>query len=175
MKKLLGLSVAIMLGLTLVGCEDTMEDTKIEEPETKQEQQIEVEEQEVTEEVEDIFDEGEFNYYMTTNLTDEEYEKYFKEIEWTKDGHLREIEFDGHILMVTPHEKYNTRCELLLANGDYNNGEFVGPYIKTRDIAYTDLNGLINEGTHVKVKATIEEYDINAGYLKIDITEITAR
>ena len=41
MKKLLGLAVAMMLGLTLVGCEDTMEDTTIEEVETKQEEVVE--------------------------------------------------------------------------------------------------------------------------------------
>ena len=90
-------------------------------------------------------------------------------------GYSREIEFDGHILMVTPHEKWNTRCELLLGTGDYNNGSFTGPYIKTRDIGYTDLDGMTNEGYNVKVKATIEEYDMDAGYLKIQIKEITAR
>lgn len=185
MKKIFGIAVAIMLGINMIGCEDTMEDTIIEEPVTKQEEQNEVEEKEETieeeiveepeEEVEvDAFDEEEFKYYMTTNLQDAEYETYFESIKWIGDQ-PREIEFDGHILIVTPHEKWNTRCELLLANGDYNNGEFDGPYIKTRDIAYTELNGMINEGYNVRVKATIEKYDINAGYLKITIKEITAR
>ena len=175
MKKLFGMAVAMMLGLSMIGCEETMEDTMIEEPETKQEETIEVEEtEEETKEVIDIFDKEKFNYYMTTNLSDSEYEAYFSEIEWVGDN-KREIEFDGHILMVTPHEKWNTRCELLLATGDYNNGSFTGPYIKTRDIGYTDLDGMTNEGYNVKVKATIEEYDIDAGYLKIQIKEITAR
>lgn len=184
MKKLFGMAVAMMLGLSMIGCEETMEDTMIEEPETKQEETIEVEETDeaVEEEVVDepkeevvIFDEEKFNYYMTTNLTDDEYEAYFSEIKNDETGYSREIEFDGHILMVTPHEKWNTRCELLLATGDYNNGSFTGPYIKTRDIGYTDLDGMTNEGYNVKVKATIEEYDIDAGYLKIQIKEITAR
>ena len=184
MKKLFGMAVAMMLGLSMIGCEETMEDTMIEEPETKQEETIEVEEtdeaveEEVVDEPEEeivIFDEEKFNHYMTTNLTDDEYEAYFSEIKNDETGYSREIEFDGHILMVTPHEKWNTRCELLLATGDYNNGSFTGPYIKTRDIGYTDLDGMTNEGYNVKVKATIEEYDIDAGYLKIQIKEITAR
>lgn len=181
MKKLLGLAVAMMLGLTLVGCEDTMEDTTIEEVETKQEEVVEEPgetlEEEIVEEPEEeveVFDEEKLNHYMTTSLTDSEYEAYFNSIKWIGDQ-LREIEFDGHILMVTPHEKYNTRCELLLASGDYNNGEFTGPYVKTRDIGYTELNGLINEGYNVKVKATIDGYDVDAGYLVINIKAIEMR
>lgn len=185
MKKLFGLTIAVMLGLNMIGCEDTMEDTNMEQPETKQEQKVETKEQENTEKEEvveeqpeeevEVFDEEQFNYYMTTNLTDEEYKTYFESIEWDKDNNLRVIEFDGQILAVTPHEKYNTRCELLLATGDYTNGNFVGPYIKTRDIAYTQLNGMIEEGFNVRIKATIEEYDMDAGYLKIQIKEIEAR
>lgn len=175
MKKLFGITIAMMLGLNMIGCENTMEDTTIEETETKQEQTIEIEEKEVTEEVVDIFNEEEFNYYMTTNLTDEEYNKYFNEIILDNNGELREIEFNGQILMVTPHEKWNTRCELLLATGDYTDGNFTGPYIKTRDIGYTELNGLINPGCNVRVTATIEKYDIDSGWLKIQIKEIESR
>ena len=181
MKKLLGLAVAMMLGATLVGCEDTMDDTTIEEVETKQEEMVEESEEilednlaEEPEEEVEVFDTEKLNYYMTTNLTDSEYGGYFNSIKWDGDQ-PREIEFDGHILMVTPHEKYSTRCELLLASGDYNNGEFTGPYVKTRDIAYSELNGMINEGYNVKVKATIEEYDTNSGLLKISVKEITQR
>mgnify|MGYP003291735174 CR=1 FL=1 len=175
MKKLFGITIALMIGLSIVGCENTVEDTTINEVETKQEEIIEVEETEEIEEVVDVFDEEEFNYYMTTNLTDEEYEKYFSEIEWTEDGNLRVIEFDGQILMVTPHEKWNTRCELLLATGDYTDGNFTGPYIKTRDIGYTQLDGMINPGYNVKVTATIEEYDKDSGWLKITIETIEQR
>ena len=69
MKKLLGLAVAMMLGLTLVGCEDTMEDTTIEEVETKQEEMVEEHEEtlekEIVEEPEEeveIFDEEKLNF-----------------------------------------------------------------------------------------------------------------
>ena len=191
MKKIFGITIAMMLGLSMIGCEDTMDDTTIEEVEPTMEQQIEVEEETIEEEnieepeevveeeieeeiMEDIFNQDEFNYHMTTILTDEEYAEYFNSIQWIDDD-LREIEFDGHILAVTPHEKYSTRCELMLGTGDYNNGEFTGPYIKTRDIAYMNLNGMINEGYNVRVKATIEEYDMDRCYLKINIKEIEAR
>lgn len=184
MKKLFGITIAMMLGLSMIGCEETIENTKVEEPETKQEQQVEVEEKKETEEVKveepeeekvEKFDEEELNYYLTTNLPEEEYDKYFNGIILDNNGEVREIEFDGQILMVTPHEKWNTRCELMLATGDYTDGNFTGPYIKTRDIGYTELNGMINPGYNVKVKARIEEYDINSGWLKIDILEIESR
>lgn len=181
MKKLFGLAVAMMLGLTLVGCEDTMDDTTIEEVETKQEEMVEEPEEilednlvEEPEEEVEMFDTEKLNYYMTTNLTDSEYGGYFNNIKWIGDQ-PREIEFDGQILMVTPHEKYSTRCELLLASGDYTDGNFTGPYVKTRDIAYTQLNGMINEGYNVKVRATIDKYDTDSGLLIISVKEIKAR
>ena len=78
MKKLFGLTIAVMLGLNMIGCEDTMEDTNMEQPEIKQEQKVETKEQENTEKEVDVFDEEKFNYYMTTNLTDEEIIDQFK-------------------------------------------------------------------------------------------------
>ena len=88
MKKIFGVTIAVMLGLILIGCEDTMEDTNMEQPETKQEQKVETKEQENTEKEEvveeepkeevEVFDEKVLNHYMTTNLPDEEYKTYFE-------------------------------------------------------------------------------------------------
>ena len=146
---------------------DIVEEAAIEEPE---------EEVEVVEEQVDMFDYDALEYYLTTNLTDSEYKTYFESIEWV-DGtsELREIEFDAHIMFVNQSEKYKTRCELMLASGDYNeDGSFSGPYIKTRDIAYIDLEGA-HEGSNVRVRATIDGYDMDGGYLKITIRDITLR
>ena len=116
-----------------------------------------------------------FQTDISQSLTtvNEEYYEYFESIKWIEDETL-EIEFDAHVLYITPHEKYNTRCELLIASGDFNNGEFNGPYIKTRDIGYIELNG-IDEGTNVRIKAEIEKYDKDAGWLKIRIIDIESR
>ena len=148
--------------------EDIVEEAVIEEPEEEVEQ--------VVEEQVDMFDYDALEYYLTTNLTDAEYQAYFDEIAVDdKTLTVREIEFDAHIMFVNQSEKYKTRCELMLASGDYNeDGSFTGPYIKTRDIAYIDLEGA-HEGSNVRVRATIDGYDMDGGYLKITIRDITLR
>lgn len=178
MKKIFGVTIAVMLGLIMIGCEDTMEDTNMEQPETKQEQKVETKEQENTDEEEvEVFDEKVLNHYMTTNLPDEEYKTYFESIEWDENNNLRVIEFDGYIVTVFESEKYKTRSEIGLAVGDYDGNDvfnYQGITMMTRDIANDSIAGL-TPGTNVKVKATIEEYDMDAGYLKIQIKEIEAR
>ena len=178
MKKIFGVTIAVMLGLIMIGCEDTMEDTNMEQPETKQEQKVETKEQENTEkEVVEVFDEKVLNHYMTTNLPDEEYKTYFESIEWDENNNLRVIEFDGYIVTVFESEKYKTRSEIGLAVGDYDGNDrfnYQGVTMMSRDIANDSIAGL-TPGTNVKVKATIEEYDMDAGYLKIQIKEIEAR
>lgn len=148
--------------------EDIIEEAVIEEPEEEVEQ--------VVEEQVDMFDYDALEYYLTTNLTDSEYQAYFDEIAVDdKTLTVREIEFDAHIMFVNQSEKYKTRCELMLASGDYNeDGSFSGPYIKTRDIAYIDLEGA-HEGSNVRVRATIDGYDMDGGYLKITIRDIALR
>lgn len=148
--------------------EEIVEEAVIEEPEEEVEQ--------VVEEQVDMFDYDALEYYLTTNLTDSEYQAYFDEIAIDdKTLTVREIEFDAHIMFVNQSEKYKTRCELMLASGDYNeDGSFSGPYIKTRDIAYIDLEGA-HEGSNVRVRATIDGYDMDGGYLKITIKDITLR
>ena len=148
--------------------EEIVEEAAIEEPEEEVEQ--------VVEEQVDMFDYDALEYYLTTNLTDSEYQAYFDEIAIDdKTLTVREIEFDAHIMFVNQSEKYKTRCELMLASGDYNeDGSFSGPYIKTRDIAYIDLEGA-HEGSNVRVRATIDGYDMDGGYLKITIRDIALR
>lgn len=148
--------------------EEIVEEAVIEESEEEVEQ--------VVEEQVDMFDYDALEYYLTTNLTDSEYQAYFDEIAVDdKTLTVREIEFDAHIMFVNQSEKYKTRCELMLASGDYNeDGSFSGPYIKTRDIAYIDLDGA-HEGSNVRVRATIDGYDMDGGYLKITIRDITLR
>ena len=148
--------------------EEIVEEAVIEEPEEEVEQ--------VVEEQVDMFDYDALEYYLTTNLTDSEYQAYFDEIAIDdKTLTVREIEFDAHIMFVNQSEKYKTRCELMLASGDYNeDGSFSGPYIKTRDIAYIDLEGA-HEGSNVRVRATIDGYDRDGGYLKITSRDITLR
>ena len=192
---LLGLLMMSFVGLTIASVADDEEpvtntteiETVIEEPVEVEEIQEEIVEEAVIEEPEeeveqvveeqvDMFDYDALEYYLTTNLTDSEYQAYFDEIAVDdKTLTVREIEFDAHIMFVNQSEKYKTRCELMLASGDYNeDGSFSGPYIKTRDIAYIDLEGA-HEGSNVRVRATIDGYDMDGGYLKITIRDIALR
>ena len=192
---LLGLLMMSFVGLTIACVADDEEpvtnkteiETVIEEPVEVEEIQEEIVEEAVIEEPEeeveqvveeqvDMFDYDALEYYLTTNLTDSEYQAYFDEIAIDdKTLTVREIEFDAHIMFVNQSEKYKTRCELMLASGDYNeDGSFSGPYIKTRDIAYIDLDGA-HEGSNVRVRATIDGYDMDGGYLKITIRDIALR
>ena len=186
MKKLFGLTIALMLGLNIVGCESTVEDTnEVDTTQTKQEEQIEVNEIEETEEVEveeqieekvEEFDEEELNYYLTTFLPEEEYDKYFNSICDDENGYYgkRVIEFDASIDYVNRREGYDTRYELGLSSGDY--GKLDGPFIKVKDIGATHLgNGMIFGECNVRVKAAIDEYDPEYGWLLIDILEIETR
>lgn len=188
MKKLFGLTIALMLGLDVVGCDSTVEDTnETDTQQTKQEEKIEVEERKETEEVKveeqieekvEKFDEEELNYYLTTNLPEEEYDKYFNSICDDEDGYYgsRVIEFDASIDFVNRREGYDTRYELGLSTGDYSETEFNGPFIKEKDICMTDLtDGMIFGKCNVRVKAAIDEYDKEKGWLLIDILEIEAR
>lgn len=188
MKKLLGLAVAMMLGATLVGCEDTMEDTTIEEVETKQEEMVEepeVKEEIIKEEeepVEEIVEDKvitfenneEFKHFMTASLDGEEYENYFNN---TLENY-QEVEFDAYVVDIWNSEKYSTRSEIGLAAGDYDGNDvynYLGVTIVTRDIATYKIAGL-RPGTNVRVKALIEDYDLmHRGNLKIQVQEIEAR
>ena len=186
MKKLFGLTIALMLGLSVIGCESTEESINEENTtEPKQEEQIEVKEIEEPEEVEveeqieekvEEFDEEELNYYLTTFLPEEEYDKYFNSICDDENGYYgkRVIEFDASIDFVDKREGYDTRYELGLSSGDY--GKLDGPFIKVEDISMTNLeDGMIFGECNVRVKAAIDEYDKEKGWLLIDIIEITRR
>ncbi len=179
MKKLLGVTIAMMLGISMIGCESTEENNaKVEEPEVKQEERIEVEESETEkEEVVDNFDEEELKHYLTTNLSDEEYDKYFNSLRKVENGNYvyQEVEFDGCIIEANLREGYDTRFEMLMTAGDYSEDEINGPYIKVKDIAGTKLGNLVFGKCNVKVKATIDKYDSEQGYLIINILEIEAR
>lgn len=169
--KIFGIGIAIMLGLFMMGCEEgedvTIEDTSdvtIEETVKEEEKQV------LT------FDNDEdFKYHMTTSLDESEYDEYFNKIKWTKDGKLKDIEFDGAIVLVTPREGYDTRMEVLLMVGDYSETEVTGPSIKVKDIGINDLNGLIEPGANVKVKATLQGFDSEHGWLEISINDIESR
>ena len=169
MKKLLGI-VMLTLSIGLIGCGDTnTEVTTIDKPEIKEEVEIKEEPEEKIENTVLTMEDETFKHYMTSNLSDDEYVKYFDTIE------AREIEFDGCIIEANLKEGYDTIFEMLMATGDYNENEINGPYIKVYEIMGMKLDGMAFGKCNVKVKATLEGYDKEKGYLVIRINEIERR
>lgn len=82
----------------------------------------------------------------------------------------RTIEFDGYIANMMPHGKYDTRYDILINVGDYNQTTFNGPDFKFEDVNVFDLNlngseipDTIGEGQNLHITAVVEEYDENPG------------
>lgn len=176
MKKIIKLSIGLVIGLiigmSLTGCTSTEEITP-EEPKEEINQPVEEEvkeEEEKTLGVVTIEDED-FKKAMTTVLTDNAYASYFAGID------EREIEFDGSIDMMNLRDGYDTRYELLITYGDYSETDISGPYMKVKDIAYGQelADDIVGAKTNVKVRAKVDKYDLEKGYLLLDIISIERR
>lgn len=170
MNKIIRLIVCGVLAGLMIGCSSEEVERSQEVPEKVEES---IKEEESIEEKTLTIEDKDFKYYMTNSLNDEEYEKYFDSIQGI------EVEFDGSIDIIQLREGYNTRYELLVTYGDYNETSITGPYMKVKDIAYGNEAGLeygiIDNGTNVKVKAKIVEFDMDRGYLVIDPIRIEKR
>lgn len=169
MNKIISLIVCGVLVVSMIGCssekieQEAVDDKKVQE-------QTEDVEKPVEEKILTIEDED-FKYHMTNSLFDEEYDKYFDNL------YGREVEFDASIDIMQLREDYDTRMELLLTYGDYSETDITGPYMKVKDISYgTQLSREIaGNKTNVRVKAKIGDYDIDKGYLELDIISIEPR
>ena len=170
MNKIISLIVCGVLVVLMIGCSSEEIEQDVVEVDGKVEEQTEDVEEPVEEQILTIEDED-FKYHMTNSLFDEEYDKYFDSL------YGREVEFDASIDIMQLREGYDTRMELLLTYGDYSETEITGPYMKVKDIAYgTKLSREIaGSKTNVRVKAEISDYDIDKGYLELDIISIEPR
>lgn len=177
MKKLLGLTLIIVLGLCVVGCASTNDITptepedKIEQPEKDEEKELIRNNMTGEEETVLTMDDDEFKTAMTSTLSDKEYDEYFKSLAG------RTIEFDGSLLAIDKLEGKDTRYELMIGSGDYNETTSMGPVMKVKDTAYGDgLNESVTEvGQNVKVRAVVYFYDMDNSYLEINPVSIDVR
>lgn len=171
MKKLIGLGIAMMLSLSIVGCSSTEEQEAPEQTKEKIEQPVEEPEQEeiIEEQTITIENNEEFNKYITGSFTDEEFYSYFDSIK------LQEIEFDATVIFIQQREGYDTRFAMLLTPGDDIN-VVMGPNIYVDDIAGTDITKEnLYETAKVRVKCSVSDYNLDAGYLEVDFAKITSR
>ena len=107
---------------------------------------------------------------------DESYSSFAKKYEG------RTIEFDGRVDYLVKHENYNTRYDILVSSGDYNQDNQIGPIFKFENVnAYDlDLNTLylesqIEVGKNVRIVAKVEQFDNNTGLFFLDPVSVTSR
>ncbi len=77
----------------------------------------------------------------------------------------RNIEFDGNIAYMSPHENYQTRYDMLVYTGDFNPDSARGPSFKFQDVNMPDLHltgpnipDSISQGTNLHIVAEVVEF-----------------
>ncbi len=92
------------------------------------------------------------------------------------------VEFDGHIAAVSNHDDFDTRYDILMYAGDYNEESAKGPNFKFEDVNTNDLGiddlylpAFVDAGSNIHIVAEIEKYDDVAGVLKLDPISIQSR
>lgn len=78
----------------------------------------------------------------------------------------RTIEFEGCIAYLTNHADYNTRYDILLYGGDYDENSLLGPSFQFKDVGVSNLglSGLylpdfVKTGSNISITAIIRDFD----------------
>ncbi len=85
----------------------------------------------------------------------------------------RNIEFDGNIAHVAPHDGAQTRYDLLVYAGDYSETTAKGPSFQFRDVGTSDLHltgpnipDSVDQGTNIHIVAEVGEFiDVSCLFL----------
>jgi hypothetical protein len=96
------------------------------------------------------------------------------------------IEFDGHVSNLQNHGDYDTRYDILLNTGDFNETTLAGiqngPSFKFEDVNFSDLNftgpdapDSITTGDDVTVTASVEEWNPDNCLFFLDPVSTRAR
>lgn len=94
----------------------------------------------------------------------------------------RTIEFDGFIAALSNHGDYDTRYDILVMGGDFDENHMYGPNFSFRNVNLINLGieelflpDYISVGSHVHVVATIDRYDEEHGLLLMEPVSVTER
>lgn len=94
----------------------------------------------------------------------------------------RTIEFDGCVTNITQFEDYNTRYDVLVSFGDFDENHQSGPIFKFENVNSFDLGltaykltAQLSTGSNIHIKAKVERYNENNGIFYLDPIEITKR
>lgn len=162
MKKLLGLILAGIVCVGMVGCSE--ESTEVEEKETKK---VEAPKEEKKEEYSDKVeilnrDDKEFDKHISTAMSDEEYVKYFESIKGVRG------DFNATIMDIHTEEGKSTVYEILVACES-------GPYVKLNNIQLSGSDVFLEAGDEVKVSGLIKGYNVDYGYLELQMENVRTK
>lgn len=94
----------------------------------------------------------------------------------------RTIEFEGNIAAMDNHGDYDTRYDLLLYAGDFDESSAVGPAFQFRNVGISDLNltgpnvpDSIGPGDNITIIAKVEEFEGRSCLLLIDPVSTAVR
>ena len=92
------------------------------------------------------------------------------------------IEFDGCIWAMDYHEDYNTRYDILIGAGDFNETSAKGPNFKLTNVNHYDMGldtlwveDVLSVGTNIRVVAKVGKYDSNTGLFELKIVQVVVR
>lgn len=89
------------------------------------------------------------------------------------------IEFDGYVMDMQHHGNYDTRWDVLLGSGDYNENSALGPNFHLTDVNFYDMNvsggDSVYAGLNVHIVAEVGDYNPNSQLFELDIISLSIR
>lgn len=91
----------------------------------------------------------------------------------------RVIEFDGCVMNMQHHGDFNTRWDVLLTAGDYDENSSLGPNFRLTDVNIYDMNvsggDSVYTGLNVHIAAEVGDYNPNSQLFELDIIRMDIR
>lgn len=89
------------------------------------------------------------------------------------------IEFDGCVMNMQHHGDFDTRWDVLLGAGDYDENSALGPNFHLTDVNFYDMNvsggDRVYAGLNVHIVAKVGDYNSNSQLFELDIISMTIR
>lgn len=89
------------------------------------------------------------------------------------------IEFDGCVMDMQHHGDFDTRWDVLLGAGDYDENSSLGPNFRLTDVNFYDMNvsggDSVYAGLNVHIVAEVGDYNSNSQLFELDIISMTIR
>lgn len=89
------------------------------------------------------------------------------------------IEFDGCVMNMQHHGDFDTRWDVLLGAGDYDENSALGPNFRLTDVAFYEMNvsggDSVYVGLNVHIVAEVGNYNSNSQLFELDIISMDIR